>query len=166
MKETFNGNFESDAERKAYSYIKKIAEQLNYDLTIQLKITDWDYKDWVQEKFDCGDWDESDADEYERETGNCCTYSFQKYRIDFALQKLIYGKDCLHCDKIAIEIDGEKYHDAYNDAQKDLFLTERGWKVLRIKAKEVYNWKIKDVLNKFFNLGQRNINYYVKEKEV
>lgn len=59
-------------------------------------------------------------------------YWIGKYRVDFAIP----------ADKLAIEIDGKKYHSEhqriYKDQPRQRTLEAQGWTVIRFEAAEVY----------------------------
>lgn len=142
--------FESQAEKKAYPYLKKLEPFLNDKLVVQHIIKSYDLKDWVLEKIENGEWSEADAEDYSIETQIDVYYSYEKYRLDFAfLDKLI-----------GIEIDGEQWHDFEKDYQRDKYLTKKGWRIIRIKAKDVFSGRIKYILDQEFKIGQRNLEDY------
>ena len=50
------------------------------------------------------------------------------YRLDFAIPD----------GKIAIECDGKKYHDKFYDRERDKYLGEKGWFVLRFSSEKIF----------------------------
>lgn len=137
--------FDSRCEEIAFPFIQRIASLINEKLEVQYRIYDWDYKGWAMEK------SEFEITElmirYDEDDYRYPTYTFLKYKLDFAFPN----------KKINIEIDGEKYHDVYEDTIRDGFLIERGWKVIRIKAKDVFNGNIEKILEKEFGFGQKTL---------
>lgn len=49
---------------------------------------------------------------------------------------------------IIIEIDGERWHDSVKDAKRDLILSNEGYIIYRIKAKDRIEDRLKDIFNK------------------
>lgn len=146
-----NHTFESQAEKEAYPYLLKISKFLKYELLCQYEITDWDYCKWVKEKITdlLGEVDEEKATELE-ERGYRVTNRFVKYRLDFALIK--------GSTKIDIEIDGDQFHieNEYSwnkDNERDNYLTDRGWDIIRIRARDVFKGSIKKRLEEYFRIN-------------
>lgn len=128
--------FESPAERIIYPIINTLAIQHKLEFTYQKKFGQQSFgsftkEDWCMENNKYYDGDESDW--YDP------VFTCELYRVDFVLE---FG-----AGKIAIEIDGEAFHkDKSKDEEKDQYLRERGYTVLRFSAKDaIYNgYRIRD----------------------
>lgn len=163
--------FESEAERIAYPIINTFAIQNNWKFSYQLKIglqgggyesrEDYynhkglEYESWMESYYDY--WEDS-------------SWEFEVYRIDFVLEK--------HGIKLALEIDGETFHNndlqKKHDIKKELYLEKNlGYKVIHIPAKEVlyksYHFKIRLDCFEFVILFGWLVNYVLdikKEKSI
>lgn len=71
---------------------------------------------------------------------------FTKQNYDFQHNKKIdrFYPDFV-IDKIIVEIDGEYWHDENSDKERDLILSELGYKIYRIKVKENIEDKLKEI---------------------
>ena len=131
---------ESDAEIYALPILLNVCKKLNLDLTLQEEIEyPCDFYDWVYDRY--GDPDNMPTwlqRIHERECGEgcrMCNYwkTGELYRIDFVVRPK--DGEC----KIAVEIDGERYHDKRKDAERDERLDEDyGYDVYRIAARDVF----------------------------
>ena len=132
-------NFESIAEQKAYPVINTLCIQNNLFLKYQQKIglQRWGYKSKEEYCFKNDlyyDYDESNWKD--------TSFVFEEFRIDFAIFKTIdeirnHIIKMSKLPKLAVEIDGEKWHSVYDDQCRDNELEKYGFKVVRFAAKLV-----------------------------
>ncbi|TAL46663.1 DUF559 domain-containing protein [archaeon] len=155
--------FESPLEEMMHEPIKKLAEKYNFEFIYQLEINGTSMKSWFEDKvFDTlGNYDEQTAEELEewaRDNAVDTHYSYEKYRIDFALIKK--GKI-----KIAIELDGENFHNEKADDERDDYLDSLGFRVLRFKSDRIIGEKARQkTLNEIENFLIKFSSEVMKEK--
>ena len=132
-------NFESIAERKAYPIINTLCIQNNLFLKYQQKIgkREWGYKnkeDYCYKNDVYYDYDESNWKD--------TSFAFEEFRIDFAVFKTNdeirnHITKYSRTPKLAIEIDGEKWHSVYDDQCRDKEIEKYGFNIIRFAAKLV-----------------------------
>ena len=142
-------NFESPIEEIAYPLIKKIAYDYDLEFTYQEK---FGYKSGGYSSF------ENYCFETEQDFGNFdpewedSSWECELYRVDFTLKSTKL--------KIAIELDGEEFHqDKWKDLKKDEYLESKGFHIIRASGSTVVNEisqlikTIIDLIHKESNLG-------------
>lgn len=81
----------------------------------------------------------------EKETENILNELSVKYSSQYSVRSGFIIDFAVIDKKIAIEVDGEKWHSSKeamkHDRFKDYMLKRKGWKVIRLKENEKENWK-------------------------
>ena len=138
---------ESEAERAAYPILKELSEKYCLNLEVQSRVRDWDYNRWIYEKYDDAAPDEIESrvekeldnnDHFEdavyyggKDYHDKYVHTFEKYRLDFLLS------DDSGDIRIDVEIDGARWHNQESDFQRDNYLSDKGFDIIRIAAVEV-----------------------------
>jgi hypothetical protein len=130
-----NIEFESPIEQLAYPVIYTISIKHNLEFTYQKKVGFQSGCSMTQEEyFDQQGWKYDGRSKNYHWNDNY--WDCELYRIDFTLESPKM--------KIAIELDGEQFHKNKNrDKQKDDYLKNHGYVVLRVSGKEIIKNKNK-----------------------